>query len=84
MVTITVTYFGPLKTLHPPGSEILEWDGGNTDDLLALLRARGPDWTEALHPRRIYKLAVNRELLNGPAPIGDGDEIAILPPVTGG
>lgn len=81
---ITITYFGALKALQPSGSESLSWAGGTTDDLLNQLRARGPAWAEGLRPGRIYRLAVNRELLRGPASINDGDEVAILPPVTGG
>jgi molybdopterin converting factor small subunit len=30
------------------------------------------------------RIAVNQVLLNGPAVIADGDEVAFLPPVTGG
>lgn len=81
---ITITYFGSLKTLQPSGSEQLDWAGGTTEDLLALLRGRGPDWHEALQPGRVFKLALNQQLLHAAAPVADGDEVAILPPVTGG
>lgn len=81
---ITITYFGSLKLLQPSGSEQLEWSGGTTDDLLSTLRGRGPDWDEALSPGRVFKLALNQQLLHGPAPLSAGDEVAILPPVTGG
>ncbi len=81
---ITITYFGSLKTLQPTGSEQLAWSGGSTDDLLQQLRARGPDWEEALRPGRVFKLALNQQLLNGAAAVKAGDEVAILPPVTGG
>lgn len=81
---ITITYFGNLKQLQPSGSETLDWQQGDTDDLLAQLRQRGPDWAEALKPGRIFKLAINQQLLHGAQPIRDGDAVAILPPVTGG
>lgn len=81
---ITITYFGNLKQLQPSGMECIEWAGGTTDDLLAQLRARGPAWAEALAPQRIFKLALNQQLLHGSAPVSDGDSVAILPPVTGG
>ena len=81
---ITILYFGSLKRLQPAGRESLDWHAGNTEDLLGMLRRRGPDWDEALQPERIFKLALNQQLLQGPASIQDGDEIAILPPVTGG
>ncbi|HLT98502.1 MAG TPA: MoaD/ThiS family protein [Burkholderiaceae bacterium] len=81
---ITILYFGSLKLLQPSGSEQLEWAGGTTDDLLVQLRQRGPDWEEALRPGRVFKLAVNQQLLHGAAAVKAGDEVAILPPVTGG
>ncbi|RMX03046.1 MoaD/ThiS family protein [Corticibacter populi] len=81
---ITITYFGPLKQLQPAGTETLDWPGGSTEELLAQLRQRGPDWAEALQPGRIFKLALNQQLLHAPALVRDGDAVAILPPVTGG
>ncbi len=81
---ITVLYFGPLKRLRPEGRETLDWPGGDTEDLLQLLRRRGPEWAEALRAGRLFKLALNQQLLQGPAPLRAGDEIALLPPVTGG
>lgn len=81
---ITITYFGVLKQLQPSGSETLAWSGGTTDDLLSHLRQRGAEWEKALQPGRVFKLALNQQLLNAAAPIKDGDEVAILPPVTGG
>lgn len=81
---ITITYFGSLKVLQPAGQESLDWHGGSTDDLLDMLRARGPDWNEALQPGKVFKVARNSQLLHAAAPVSDGDEIAILPPVTGG
>lgn len=81
---ITITYFGNLKQLQPTGSETLEWHAGTTDDLLALLRQRGPDWAQALQPGRIFKIAINQQLQHGLATVKVGDQVAILPPVTGG
>ena len=81
---ITITYFGSLKLLQPSGSEQIAWSGGTTDDLLGQLRERGPDWQEALRPGRVFKLALNQQLLHGAVALKAGDEVAILPPVTGG
>jgi molybdopterin synthase sulfur carrier subunit len=81
---ITVTFFGPLKELSPDGALRLPWPGGTTDDLLRALRARGPAWDEALAPERVFRVAVNRQLLQGGGAIQDGDEVGIVPPVTGG
>lgn len=81
---ITIQYFGSLKLLQPSGREQLAWAGGTTEDLLAELRRRGPDLEEALRPGRVFKLALNQQLLHGHAQVRAGDEVAILPPVTGG
>lgn len=81
---ITITYFGSLKQLQPDGSESLPWAGGTTEDLLVQLRQRGPQWARALAPGRVFRVAVNRQLSGTPLPIADGDDVAILPPVTGG
>ena len=81
---ISVLFFGPLKTLVPSGVETMAWVAGNTDDLLSQLRARGPEWQEALGPKRLFRLAINRQLLQTCADIRDGDEVALIPPVTGG
>ena len=81
---ITITYFGAVKQLQPSGVETLEWNGGTTADLLDLLRARDADWAQALEAKRIFKIAINKQLLHTTADIQDGDEVAILPPVTGG
>jgi len=81
---ITITYFGRLKDLCPSGCETLGWPGGSTEDLLNQLRQRGPEWHAALQPEQVFRIAVNHHLLNEPKQLEDGDEIAILPPVTGG
>ena len=81
---ITVLLLGPLKLLVPSGTETLSWAAGTTDELLQLLQARGPDWAHALNPQRGLRLAVNRQLLHAAADIHPGDEVALVPPVTGG
>lgn len=81
---ITITYFGSLKQLRPEGSEALPWAGGTTEDLLGHLRRRGPQWAHALAPGRVFRVAVNRRLSSTPLAIADGDDVALLPPVTGG
>ena len=81
---ITITYFGNLKQLQPSGQEKLAWNGGSSDELLEQLRARSPDWAQALAPERIFKMAINQQLQHRSGPIQPGDHVAILPPVTGG
>jgi sulfur-carrier protein len=81
---IRVLYFGVLKEHLGCAEESLAWSGGHTGDLLALLRARGADWAEALAPGKVFRLVVDQQIVRGDAPIADGAEVGILPPVTGG
>ena len=81
---ITVTYLGHLGDLFGKSSEQLVWAGGSTEDLLTLLKSRGEPWDSALQPNKVFKIAVNKMLQHESTDIQDGDEIGILPPVTGG
>jgi molybdopterin synthase sulfur carrier subunit len=81
---IRVLYFGVLKQTLQREQEQLDWSGGSTADLLALLRARGDDWAQALAPERVFRLVVDQQMVLGDAVIADGAEVGILPPVTGG
>ena len=81
---IRIRYFGVLQDQLACQEEQLEWTGLNTDELLALLRQRGEPWASALAADKIFKIVLNQEILHAPAPIADGAEVGILPPVTGG
>lgn len=81
---IHIRYFGILQTALNTREEQLEWLNGDTDSLLAHLRARGEPWFSALAPEKVFKIAVNRQLIHANTPIADGAEIGFLPPVTGG
>jgi molybdopterin synthase sulfur carrier subunit len=48
------------------------------------LRARGGAFAAELAPGRAVRFAVNHRLVANDAIVGDGDELAIFPPVTGG
>lgn len=81
---IHLRYFGVLQTTLNTQEEHIEWQGGDSDSLLAQLRARGEPWHSQLAPERIFKIAVNRQLIHANTPIADGAEVGFLPPVTGG
>jgi molybdopterin synthase sulfur carrier subunit len=48
-----------------------------------LAAERGGQWAEVLTADNIVK-AVNQEVADGSKALGDGDEVAFFPPVTGG
>jgi len=52
--------------------------------LLDWLRSRGGGYAEALRDLSVVRVAVNQNYVPLEHPVGDGDEVAIFPPVTGG
>ncbi|AXF85645.1 hypothetical protein DTO96_101376 [Ephemeroptericola cinctiostellae] len=81
---IHIQYFGALHDQLGCASEQLAWTGGTSQQLLTALRERGEPWFSALQTDRIFKIAVNRVLKHEVVDIHDGDDVGILPPVTGG
>jgi molybdopterin converting factor subunit 1 len=81
-VRVKVRFFGPLRDVAGGAEESLDLEeGADTSALLAALLRAHPkldDYTGDL------KLAVNRAVARGPLPLRDGDEVALLPPVSGG
>jgi molybdopterin synthase catalytic subunit len=74
--------FGPLKSAFSPGGDWRELPvGESVAGLLALLRGEGRIAEGALASAAI---AVNREYAGKDHLLQDGDEVAILPPVSGG
>jgi molybdopterin converting factor small subunit len=74
--------FGPLKTVFADGGEWRELRAGESvSGLLAALREEGRVNDAAL---RTAAVAVNRDYVPGEHVLCDGDEVAILPPVSGG
>jgi sulfur-carrier protein len=57
-------------------------DGATVDEVLAVARARyAPGFGELLPSCRVW---VNGEPAHGDDPVGADDEVAVLPPVSGG
>lgn len=81
---IKIRYFGILKEILQVEEEELAWKAGDSQALLDHLRNRNASWAEALAPGNIFRLAINQRIIYASTPIHSGDEIAILPPVTGG
>lgn len=65
--------------------EIDRPDGVNTvSDLISWLAARGNGYANAFNDTAMVRAAVNQEHVDPLHPVGDGDEVAFFPPVTGG
>ncbi|CAI3942063.1 Molybdopterin synthase sulfur carrier subunit MoaD (MoaD) (PDB:1FM0) (PUBMED:32239579) [Commensalibacter communis] len=81
---IKIRYFGFLKEILNLEEEEIKWSKGNSQELLTFLRARSSFWAESLSEENIFRLVINKKVIYETTPISSGDEIAILPPVTGG
>lgn len=79
---VNVLYFGALKDLFGLEHQMLEVpDGATVDVLLSLLRARTSKQSDLW---RTLAVAVNRDYAGQSTVLREGDEIALLPPVSGG
>ena len=81
-----ILYFASLAETLGLKSEQLELpvDCQSVAELVALLRTRGEPFDGTFDGAARVLVAVNQEMGDSDMPIGDGDEIALFPPVTGG
>ncbi len=83
--SVQVRYFARLReALQCDMESVALEDGRTVADLVALLRARGGIWSEALSENRTLKVAVNQQLVSFDTLLQNHDEVALFPPVTGG
>jgi sulfur-carrier protein len=80
---IKVVYLARLRDALGTSSEQIP-AAQNVADLLIILRNRGGVWAEHLAEGKAFKVAVNHALASAATPLKSGDEVALLPPVTGG
>jgi len=84
-VTVNLVYLARLREAFGRGSERVTLAAGSSvGALLDELRKRGEPWSRELAPGRAYRVAVNHDVVGHEAALGEGDEVALLPPVTGG
>jgi len=83
---VRVLYFAWLRERVGRAEEALPLPAGiaTVGALMAWLQERDPAHAAAFANSRLVRVAVNQEFADPDAPIGDGDEIAFFPPVTGG
>jgi molybdopterin synthase sulfur carrier subunit len=82
---VQLRYFASLRETLGTGDEQLELPG-DINDLTGLtrwLQNRDDTWKQALSDTRLH-VAINQQIVNTNAAVNDGDEVAWVPPVTGG
>ncbi len=82
MSQVTVLFFASLREQMGTGELAISAD--NIDDLYQQLsQVLGVERTQVLQADNI-RIAVNQHLVNETTTLQEGDEVAFLPPVTGG
>ena len=81
-MTVTLRFFSVLREAFGAGVVEVDLDPGTTGaDLIELLAANNEDFDSL---KSVVRLAVNDEYVDPDATLSDGDDIAIITPVSGG
>jgi sulfur-carrier protein len=81
-----ILYFAWLRQKTGIDSEEVEMPSHIADvaGLIEWLKERNENFAEALTDFESIRVAVNQEFAEPDAPVAQGDEVAIFPPMTGG
>ncbi len=80
-----ILYLARLRDALGHGSEEIDLaPPASVATLLETLRGRGGPWAKELAAGRAVRVAVNQQMGEAAVVLGDGDEVAFFPPVTGG
>ena len=85
---IKILFFASLRELF--GKESIEMSINeskvkNVEQLLIFLTENNEDpWLKLVEMRKNLRVAVNHEIVDLDTPVRQGDEVAFLPPITGG
>ena len=87
-LTVSVVYLARLReAFGSSGEELplqLATEVATVNDVLTTLSSRGGAFATELATGRAVRVAVNHTLVSRESPVRHGDEVALLPPVTGG
>ncbi|MGK5055315.1 molybdopterin converting factor subunit 1 [Janthinobacterium sp. LB2P49] len=83
---INLRFFASVRELVGSSQEVLEVSEPlrTVGDVRSFLIARGGNWEYALAQGRALRMAHNQVMCDADTVIGEGDEVAFFPPVTGG
>jgi sulfur-carrier protein len=81
-----ILYFAWVRTKTGLAEESVTLPAGveTVGQFLQWLKSRGPGFADALKEPKFIRVAVNQEFAGADVRLGDGDEVALFPPVTGG
>jgi molybdopterin synthase sulfur carrier subunit len=84
-IDVRVVYLARLREALGTQGETLALEGQpRIADVVDALRGRGGAFARELAEGRAVRIALNHALVASDAVVRDGDEVAFLPPVTGG
>ncbi|HMA90918.1 MAG TPA: molybdopterin converting factor subunit 1 [Burkholderiales bacterium] len=83
---VKLLFFAALREQLGSAGEEIELPAGVTTlgGLRDHLRARGGNYEKAFSEKTLVRMAINQEMAKPGATLGQGDEVAFFPPVTGG
>ena len=79
-----VLYFAWVRERIGVPSETIDTDAGTVRDLVDELVAREDRYRAAFQDLAAIRVAVDQELTDFDAPLGNAGEVAFFPPMTGG
>jgi molybdopterin converting factor subunit 1 len=80
-IAIQVKFFASCRDLVGENAITITADISTTTELITLLLAKYPDLQHGISE---VSLAVNKQYIDGPCALHDNDEVAFLPPMSGG
>jgi len=87
-LTVKVVYLARLRESFGMAAESLALHGERetltVNDVIAALASRGGVFSRELAQGRAFRIAVNHAIVSRDTRVQQGDEVAFLPPVTGG
>jgi sulfur-carrier protein len=85
-MTVKLLYFAWVREKIGKAEEILDVPAGiaTVADLVAWLKAQGPEYAEAFARPGVVRAAIDRKHVQPASLIAGAREIALFPPVTGG
>ena len=81
---VRVLMFASLADAAGVDAFSVSWGGGSVQHLIEQLSTSHPQVYQAIRSRKSLLIAINQLLVNADATLNVGDEIAFMPPVTGG